>query len=157
MAIAPTRDDAPHLCLSDRASPAPFTFANIVPYAIRSRMTSPTELSPGRRLAPELHIQLPSSSRAHADSDVLSEKVDSNFLAPEQAALSPSESREAASRLNDDLELLRAERLVSNEEENLRRSRSRESTNRAGRRMLSTLIPRLLRLPWDLDSRRRLS
>lgn len=57
------------------------------------------------------------------------EKVeyDPTHLAPDQAPLDPLDSREAAHRLTDDLEILRAERLVSNQEhENeIRRSRSR--------------------------------
>ncbi len=41
---------------------------------------------------------------------------DSRYLAADEVPMSPTESREAASRLVDDLELLRAERLVSKEE-----------------------------------------
>ena len=90
-------------------------------------MTSPVEVTPERHVQvnPELHVEIPSSSKTPGDAEVLSEKFDPNFLAPEQSQLSPSGSREAANRLNDDLELLRAERLVSNEEQSSGRSRSR--------------------------------
>ena len=64
------------------------------------------------------------ASPVHIDT---SEKPNKHFLAPPDTAgaLSPIESREAASRLVDDLELLRAERIVSNQENEARRSKSR--------------------------------
>ena len=64
------------------------------------------------------------ASPVHIDT---SEKPNKHFLAPPETAgaLSPTESREAASRLVDDLELLRAERIVSNQENEARRSRSK--------------------------------
>ncbi|KAJ9143754.1 Mechanosensitive ion channel protein [Pleurostoma richardsiae] len=53
------------------------------------------------------------------------EKPDAAHLAPDQATLSPGDSREVASRLVDDLELLRAERIVSNQEKENETHRSR--------------------------------
>ncbi|OBR11575.1 mechanosensitive ion channel [Colletotrichum higginsianum IMI 349063] len=44
--------------------------------------------------------------------------------------ISPQDSREQASRLNDDLELLRAERFVSNQEHELSQQRSRQGRTR---------------------------
>ncbi len=70
---------------------------------------------------PELHIHLPSND---GTSDV---KFDPGHLPPEQTPLSPGDSREAANRLHDDLELLRAERVVSHQERDSIRPRSRRS------------------------------
>jgi hypothetical protein len=56
-------------------------------------------------------------------------KQDRNFLGA-TATISPSESREAANRLNDDLELLRAERVVSHQEHSSRHSRMRSHQDR---------------------------
>ncbi|KAK0378273.1 mechanosensitive ion channel [Colletotrichum limetticola] len=44
--------------------------------------------------------------------------------------MSPQDSREQASRLNDDLELLRAERLISNQEHEMSQQRSRQGRTR---------------------------
>lgn len=83
-------------------------------------MASPAE-SPPPPARPALHVQMPSYSgpspddtaKGRADSD-----SDSDHLAPDAAPLSPddSSSREAANRLHDDMELLRAERAVSRQE-----------------------------------------
>ncbi|KAK2044885.1 mechanosensitive ion channel [Colletotrichum somersetense] len=56
-----------------------------------------------------------------------------NLLSPPDDAhrpMSPQDSREQASRLNDDLEVLRAERLVSNQEHELSQQRSRQGRTR---------------------------
>ncbi|KAH8887373.1 hypothetical protein GQ53DRAFT_749851 [Thozetella sp. PMI_491] len=91
-------------------------------------MASPAESSSSRPHSPQLRVDVPSSSKLPDDIAYANEKYDPAFLAPDHAPLSPSESREAANRLNDDLELLRAERIVSNEEHS-RRSRSRNRRN----------------------------
>ena len=70
---------------------------------------------------PELHIHLPSND---GTSNV---KSDLGHLPPEPSPLSPGDSREAANRLHDDLELLRAERVVSHQERDSIRPRSRRS------------------------------
>ncbi|KAH6691337.1 mechanosensitive ion channel family [Plectosphaerella plurivora] len=51
--------------------------------------------------------------------------INNNNFPPENDLLSPGGTREQASRLNDDLELLRAERIVSNAEHDLARTRSK--------------------------------
>jgi len=55
-------------------------------------------------------------------------KQDPHFLGADTLN-SPTESREAANRLNDDLELLRAERMVSHQENGPRHSRSRNRSH----------------------------
>ncbi|KAK5662960.1 hypothetical protein OQA88_6372 [Cercophora sp. LCS_1] len=86
-------------------------------------MTAPPLTSPVR---PQLQLQTPSYGVGEKTEDDF--RVDHNHLAPDHAdgaSLSAGESREAANRLNDDLELLRAERVVSHQEHGSRRSRSR--------------------------------
>jgi ABC-type nickel/cobalt efflux system permease component RcnA len=73
---------------------------------------------------------MPSYSGPSPDADDTTKKVDPDHLAPETALLSsPAESREAANRLHDDLELLRAERVVSNQERDSSRPRSRKRSH----------------------------
>lgn len=79
-------------------------------------MASPAE--PPRPPRPTLHVQMPSYSEVSPGTEAPNEKnsnIDHDYLAPETAPLSPAESREAVNRLNDDLELLRAERIVSHQ------------------------------------------
>ncbi len=76
-------------------------------------------------MSPRLHIDVPSTSRTAEGDDFVNEKYNPSYLAPDQIPLSPSGSREAANRLNDDLELLRAERMVSHDEEASTQSRAR--------------------------------
>jgi hypothetical protein len=72
---------------------------------------------------------MPSYSGPSPDADDTAKKVDPDHLAPETALLSPADSREAANRLHDDLELLRAERVVSNQERDSSRPRSRKRSH----------------------------
>lgn len=84
-------------------------------------MVAPPATSPGR---PHLHLHMPSYEAGEKTAD----RIDHSHLAPDQpdpATLSPAESREAANRLNDDLELLRAERVVSHQEHSSRHSQIR--------------------------------
>jgi len=77
---------------------------------------------------PVLHVQMPSYSGPSPEGDSTSNaKFDHDHLAPEATPLSPRDSREAANRLHDDLELLRAERVVSHQERDSIRPRSRRS------------------------------
>ncbi|KAH7368748.1 mechanosensitive ion channel family [Plectosphaerella cucumerina] len=79
----------------------------------------------------DLHNHHGSSSYAHHQQSqekaprLNSLQTQHNNLPPENDLLSPGGTREQASRLNDDLELLRAERIVSNAEHDLARSRSK--------------------------------
>ncbi|OLN86953.1 putative MscS family protein C1183.11-like protein 2 [Colletotrichum chlorophyti] len=60
-------------------------------------------------------------------------RLNTDHLLPpgdDRATLSPADTREQASRLNDDLELLRAERFVSNQEHELSQSRSHKGRTR---------------------------
>ncbi|KAK1761016.1 Mechanosensitive ion channel protein 9 [Echria macrotheca] len=71
---------------------------------------------------PELNVQMPS-----VDVEKQPEQPpepDANYLQADMTDLSRTETREAANRLNDDLELLRAERIVSVQEHRSRDSRS---------------------------------
>ncbi|KAK4169125.1 Mechanosensitive ion channel protein 9 [Cladorrhinum sp. PSN259] len=65
-------------------------------------------------MRPTLTVQMPSYTE---DFQSASEKpqVDHDHLVPDPGTISPRESREVANRLNDDLELLRAERVVSHQ------------------------------------------
>ncbi|KAK3299374.1 Mechanosensitive ion channel-domain-containing protein [Chaetomium fimeti] len=82
---------------------------------------------------PSLHVQMPSYSDPSPETDdVTKSKVDPDHLAPDAAPLSPEDSREAANRLHDDLELLRAERVVSTQERDSNRPRSRTRSHREG-------------------------
>ena len=86
---------------------------------------------------PTLHVRVPSEVPTQMDHDgdyykPHSNGVDHSHLAvPDSRAMSPASSshgdREAANRLNDDLELMRAERMVSRQarEDESRRSRSK--------------------------------
>lgn len=96
-----------------------------------SRQQSPTReprpSSPGFNV----HVDGPSEYASPSRLDTSNEKLDQTHLAPDGGAMSPnSESREAAHRLNDDLELLRIERLISQKENRSRRSGSRSRTAR---------------------------
>ncbi|KAK4251044.1 Mechanosensitive ion channel-domain-containing protein [Corynascus novoguineensis] len=86
--------------------------------------------SPPPPLRPALHVQMPSYSDPSPESDgITKSKLDPDHLAPDAVPLSPSDSREAANRLHDDLELLRAERVVSTEDRRERNSiRPRSNT-----------------------------
>lgn len=65
----------------------------------------------------------------HTPEDIGEKVVDPTHLAPDHAPLDIMDSREAASRLVDDLEVLRAERFVSNQENQSRRSKSRNRSH----------------------------
>ncbi|KAK7741015.1 hypothetical protein SLS53_005079 [Cytospora paraplurivora] len=69
------------------------------------------------------------TSPAHDDTN---EKLDPTLLAPSDKTLSRMDSREKSNRLQDDLELARIERQVSNEER-----LEKENASRAGRRSVS--------------------
>ncbi|KAK3359349.1 Mechanosensitive ion channel-domain-containing protein [Lasiosphaeria hispida] len=80
---------------------------------------------------PQLNLQVP-SYESPVDENAAA-KGDLSHLAPEfMSTLSPhsSETREAANRLNDGLELLRAERVVSHQEYESGRSRSRNRSHK---------------------------
>ncbi|KAK4190691.1 Mechanosensitive ion channel-domain-containing protein [Podospora australis] len=70
---------------------------------------------------PTLHVQMPSYSDVSPSCESGPDEkrpntMDHDHLAPDSTmALSPIETREAANRMNDDLELLRAERIVSHQ------------------------------------------
>ncbi|KAL2019628.1 hypothetical protein VTK56DRAFT_9443 [Thermocarpiscus australiensis] len=82
--------------------------------------------SPPAPMRPTLHVQMPSYSGPSPESDDMARtKADHDHLAPGTVPLSPSDSREAANRLHDDMELLRAERVVSHQEHDSGRARSR--------------------------------
>ncbi|KAK0615924.1 Mechanosensitive ion channel-domain-containing protein [Bombardia bombarda] len=81
--------------------------------------------------SPSLQVQVPSAEPTPVEAN--DPNIDPFYLAPDQSAMSPSGSREANNRLNDDLELLRAERIVShNEHESSRQSRSRNRSAVSG-------------------------
>ncbi|KAK3325591.1 Mechanosensitive ion channel-domain-containing protein [Apodospora peruviana] len=98
-------------------------------------MASPVEMHemPHRPppTGPVLHIQMSSSAQTPAD-EFDEKTMDPSHLQADPAAFSPSGSREQANRLNDDLELLRAERVVSQQahDQASRRSRSRNRSDR---------------------------
>lgn len=89
-------------------------------------MSSPAASPPVR---PTLHVQMPSYSGASPDVDSTQTKLEPDHLALDATPLSPDDSREAASRLHDDIELLRAERIVSHQEHDASRSRSRNRSH----------------------------
>ncbi|KAK3945151.1 Mechanosensitive ion channel-domain-containing protein [Diplogelasinospora grovesii] len=78
-----------------------------------------------------LNVQVPTTAvptplEEQSNLNLTTGGIDTTHLRPDHAsALSPSESREAANRLNDDLELLRAERVVSNQEHESKSTKSR--------------------------------
>ncbi|KAK4157588.1 Mechanosensitive ion channel-domain-containing protein [Chaetomidium leptoderma] len=90
--------------------------------------------SPPPPVRPALNVQMPSYSGPSPDADATTTemKVDSDHLAPDAMPLSPRDSREAAHRLHDDLELLRAERVVSHQEHDSIRPRSKARSHREG-------------------------
>lgn len=91
-------------------------------------MASSAESPPPPLTRPVLHVQMPSFSGPSPEADDTSNtKFDHDHLAPEATPLSPEDSREVANRLHDDLELLRAERVVSHQERDSIRPRSRRS------------------------------
>ncbi|KAK4219235.1 Mechanosensitive ion channel-domain-containing protein [Rhypophila decipiens] len=95
-------------------------------------MSQPPHLQPERPHLqnPSLQVQVPSAEPSPEEQ--YDEKwPESHHLHPEPGSLSPSGSREQANRLNDDLELLRAERIVSRQEHNDARSRRSRSRNRS--------------------------
>ncbi len=83
--------------------------------------------SPPPPSRPQLHVQLPS----YENTGPVNEKADPAHLVPGSSALSPTDSREVANRLNDDLELLRAERVAvaSSQEHDSSRPRSRSRSH----------------------------
>ncbi|KAK3685003.1 Mechanosensitive ion channel-domain-containing protein [Podospora appendiculata] len=88
-------------------------------------MDSPVELSVRRPqlTSPTWHVQVPSTEQT--PSNEAPPNPDTSQPPGVSAVMSPSEEREQAHRLNDDLELLRAERVVSRQEHSSERSRSR--------------------------------
>ncbi|KAL2157578.1 hypothetical protein VTH06DRAFT_5956 [Thermothelomyces fergusii] len=86
--------------------------------------------SPPPLSRPALHVQMPSYSGPSPEADGLTKsKIDPDHLMPDASPLSPSDSREAANRLHDDLELLRAERVASTDDRRERGSvRPRSAT-----------------------------
>ncbi len=91
-------------------------------------MASTSELPTGPT-RPALHVQMPSYTGPSPEAgDASKSKVDHDHLAPDSLSLSPGDSREAASRLHDDLELLRAERVASsNHDHDSIRAKSKRS------------------------------
>ncbi|KAK3378469.1 Mechanosensitive ion channel-domain-containing protein [Podospora didyma] len=86
-------------------------------------MTTPASSPPRQR--PTLNVQAPSYTDTPPAEENAHAKTGPSHLAP-ASTMSPTGSREEANRLNDDLELLRAERIVSHQEqEETGRSRSR--------------------------------
>lgn len=81
---------------------------------------STTDESPGLRASsPTVDVRIEHSENYRTPPQLeteFDEKIDHTHLAPDQATLSPSDTREATHRFHDDLELLRVERLVSNQE-----------------------------------------
>lgn len=79
---------------------------------------------PSNEKAPQLNPIRTNTLHAHQGH----QHHNDNFLAPpeEDGYFSPSGTRAEAKRLNDDLELLRAERMVSNAEHEISRTRSRQ-------------------------------
>ncbi|KAK4122272.1 hypothetical protein N657DRAFT_657126 [Parathielavia appendiculata] len=96
-------------------------------------MTStPGTKTPPPPSRPSLHVQMPSYSGPSSDeADTTKTQVDPDHLTPGAALRSPTDSREAANRLQDDLEVLRAERVVSNQERNPSRPRSGRRSHEA--------------------------
>lgn len=93
-----------------------------------------TAESPPPPKRPALHVQMPSFSGPSPEAgDPEKTKIDPDHLAPDTAAaaMSPGDSREAASRLHDDLELLRAERVVSQQAHQENHSIMGRSRNRS--------------------------
>jgi hypothetical protein len=78
-------------------------------------------------MRPALHVHMPSFTEPSPAADEL--KFDPDHLAPEAAPLSPRDSREAANRIHDDLELLRVARIVSNPDHDSVRARSRNRSH----------------------------
>ncbi|KAH6845544.1 Mechanosensitive ion channel-domain-containing protein [Chaetomium sp. MPI-CAGE-AT-0009] len=101
---------------------------------------------------PSLHVQMPSYSDPSPETDdVTKPKLDPDHLAPDAAPLSPEDSREAANRLHDDLELLRAERVVSTQERerdsNLPRSKTRSHRDGVEDAFNTTTAPTVVAAP----------
>ncbi|WYZ38433.1 hypothetical protein EsH8_III_000347 [Colletotrichum jinshuiense] len=73
-------------------------------------------------------VQTAMDPNSHAPQAEKMTRITTDNLLPvpndDRATLSPTDTREQASRLNDDLELLRAERFVSNQEHELSQTRS---------------------------------
>ncbi|KAK0739565.1 Mechanosensitive ion channel-domain-containing protein [Apiosordaria backusii] len=85
----------------------------------------------GSERRPTLHVQMPSYSEISPNSEKQNPNLNPDYLVPDTAPLSPVESREVANRLNDDLELLRAERIVSHQQQQHdARSRNRSHHDR---------------------------
>ncbi|KAH6626265.1 Mechanosensitive ion channel-domain-containing protein [Chaetomium sp. MPI-SDFR-AT-0129] len=95
-------------------------------------MGSPVDESSPALSRPTLQVQMPSYREPSPDAEAAARaSVDREHLVPDSAApLSPAESREAANRLHDDLELLRAERVVSTNDRKDRDSLHPGSKNR---------------------------
>lgn len=102
--------------------------------AASSRHASPAREP--RRSSPDfdVHVEEPSQYASPSQLDTNNEKFDHTHLAPDDGTISHvSENREEAHRLNDDLELLRIERLVSQKESHSRASRRSGSRSRTAR------------------------
>lgn len=91
-------------------------------------MATPPPALNQRPTRPQLHIQQPSFDGLSLP-DQPSEKLDPNSLGFDPPN-SPSENREAASRLTDDLELLRVERMVSHNDQSSRYASRRSHQDR---------------------------
>lgn len=86
--------------------------------------------SPVPPTRPALHVHMPSyTGQSPEADDTASAKMDHDHLVPEAPPLSPADSREAANRLHDDMELLRAERIVSTQDHESGRARSRNRSH----------------------------
>ena len=87
---------------------------------------------------PVINVHLPSNDNL-ANNDAAEREKDDYFGSH---VTSPSDTREAAHRLNDDLELLRAERVVSRQEHESRRSHSRNRSQESnGQDTFNMAIP----------------
>ena len=86
--------------------------------------------SPVPPTRPALHVHMPSYTGPSPEADdTAPAKMDHDHLVPEAPPLSPADSREAANRLHDDMELLRAERIVSTQDHESGRVRSRNRSH----------------------------
>ncbi|KAK4041703.1 Mechanosensitive ion channel-domain-containing protein [Parachaetomium inaequale] len=106
-------------------------------------MASSADLPPPP-IRPALNVQMPSYSGPSPEADDTSKsRFDPDHLAPDAMPLSPADSREAANRLHDDLELLRAERVVSHQERDslLSKSRARSHHERVEDAFNTTTAP----------------
>jgi len=103
---------------------------HIPPSAAHQQRSSDDDTFVGEDLSPQRSNPAHPSTRARASSHLT---VDTVHLGPARSLHSPSQTREQASRLDDDLAMLQIERQVSNQEE-LERG---QSTSRSMRRQRS--------------------